>query len=132
MPSAQLLSIKRFNFSIIQSEITVIRAKVNVTYVEQFLIVRPDVQNDGETVAGVDTSQSRIKREFSNRNTHTIGTQVPETENTLTISYHYSLKKKHLFIFRGQNRIADRSEKASDKLTRHARIMMAPNMLTCG
>ena len=53
--------------------------------IEEIVVVGPDIDRDRQGGRGVDPSARRVQRELPDRDAHTVGTQVSEAEDALTV-----------------------------------------------
>lgn len=60
---------------------------MNVLDTKTYFIVCTDIDDDRQTLVRLYAGQSSIKGQFTNRNAHTVRSQIAETKNTLTVSY---------------------------------------------
>src|SRR4026207_2141000 len=56
---------------------------------EQFAIVRPDVEQNRQRSGWMDSGAKRIERKFTDRDSHTPDTEITETKNSFPISHYY-------------------------------------------
>ncbi len=56
--------------------------------IEELLIIRADVENDGQAVLRRHAGASRIERELADRYAHSPGTEVAEAEDALAVGHY--------------------------------------------
>ena len=50
-----------------------------------YLVIGSNVQDDGETLVRFDSGQSRVKRQFSDRNSHSVSAEIAQSQDALAV-----------------------------------------------
>lgn len=76
-----------------QTDISTVKKQQGQAEEETDLIVSAHINQDWQTVVGLDAGAGRVQGQFTNRDPHSIGSEVAETQDPLPICHHNSLQK---------------------------------------